>query len=292
MANRLIFKIQLAPALGERFQPTGFPDLGPAEYLSPEGTTSLTVESVQSMANRLESVIWDQAQQELIEPLRGMPYLRFQSSEHGLVTSLSEPHRLASPYLLPLIKDQLIAEWGWDQKRELTLAELAPTLLRWDPNSLVHGVFFITLKPGNLKVPRLLTAFIEATRVTPAISGGVKFDRLDPRGEAEQGKGHIPFSRREYVSSSITLLFCLDLLQLRRYQLSQVATNFLQDLSLYKLRLFLQSGMRLRSGCDFEVVGPPKLPTEKALASKLSEAIAKLQKSGEFPPAPGIRALP
>lgn len=289
MPSRVIFKIPLRPVLGDRFQPTGFPDLGPAEYVSPEGHLSLEVESAQSMANRLETVIWDEAEQDVVAPLRGMPYVRLRSQEQGLITSISEPHRTASPYFLPQIKDQLIAEWGWDQKRQLSLGELAPTLLRHDPNALVHGVFFITLKPGNLKIPRLVSSFIQATRVTPAISGGIKFDHVDPKGEAEAGKGHIPYSRRAYVSPEIFLAFSIDLVQLRRYRLSELATGFLHDLSLYKLRLFLEEGLRLRAACDFEVVGEePDLPSRKALAGKLSKSIEKLQKSGEFAGAPGI----
>jgi CRISPR-associated protein Csb1 len=289
--NRLILKARLTPAIGERFQPTGFPDLGPAEYLSPSGTTSLLVESPQSMANRLEDAIWDPVKQELVPALHGMPYVRLSHRQHGLVTSLSEPHRLASPYLLPMIKDQLIAEWGWDHKRQLRLAELAPPLFRRDPNSLIHGVYFALIKPGNLRIPRLLSAFIEATQASPALSGGVKLDRIDARADDQRGMGHIPFSRREYVSPDITAAFTLDLVQLRHYGLSDVATGFLHDLALYKIRLWLENGLRLRTACDFQVTEAPDLPTEKALAGRLAKAITKLQKSGEFPPAPGIWEL-
>jgi len=142
-----------------------------------------------------------------------------------------------------------------------------------------------------LRVPWLLSAFIEATQASPALSGGVKLDRIDPRGDAEQGKGHVPFSRREYVSPDITAAFTLDLVQLRHYGLSEVATGFLHDLALYKIRLWLENGLRLRTACDFQVLEAPDLPTEKALAGRLAKAIAKLQKSGEFPARPGIWEL-
>ena len=142
-----------------------------------------------------------------------------------------------------------------------------------------------------MRVPWLLSAFIEATQASPALSGGVKLDRIDPRGDAEQGKGHVPFSRREYVSPDITAAFTLDLVQLRHYGLSEVATGFLHDLALYKIRLWLENGLRLRTACDFLVLEAPDLPTEKALAGRLAKAIAKLQKSGEFPARPGIWEL-
>src|ERR1700739_4732818 len=51
---RLLLEADLAPVIGNRFQPTGFADLGAAEYKLPDGTKMLLVESAQSVANRLE----------------------------------------------------------------------------------------------------------------------------------------------------------------------------------------------------------------------------------------------
>ena len=55
---RLILRAKLKPVAGSSFQPTGFPDLGPAEFERPgaeRGTEkAILVESVQSLANRLE----------------------------------------------------------------------------------------------------------------------------------------------------------------------------------------------------------------------------------------------
>ncbi len=47
---RTVLEADLAPLAGALFQPTGFPDLGPAEF----GDHALLVESAQSMANWLE----------------------------------------------------------------------------------------------------------------------------------------------------------------------------------------------------------------------------------------------
>src|ERR1039457_3074600 len=55
---RLLLEAKLNPLAGTRFQPTGFPDLGAAQYKLPDGTDMLLVESAQSMANRLEAVLW------------------------------------------------------------------------------------------------------------------------------------------------------------------------------------------------------------------------------------------
>jgi CRISPR-associated protein Csb1 len=53
-APRLLMEAELKPLQGDRFQPTGFADLGPARYTLPDGTDMLLVESAQSVANRME----------------------------------------------------------------------------------------------------------------------------------------------------------------------------------------------------------------------------------------------
>jgi CRISPR-associated protein Csb1 len=52
---RLLMEAELRPLQTPRFQPTGFPDLGPARYQLHDGTEMLLVESAQSVANRLEA---------------------------------------------------------------------------------------------------------------------------------------------------------------------------------------------------------------------------------------------
>ena len=56
---RLLLRAKLNPLQGTRFQPTGFPEIGAAQYEGPDGTPTLLVESAQSMANRMEAVCWD-----------------------------------------------------------------------------------------------------------------------------------------------------------------------------------------------------------------------------------------
>jgi CRISPR-associated protein Csb1 len=46
-AQRTVLEVDLAPVAGRRFQPTGFPDLGPAEFDSADGNRALLVESAQ-----------------------------------------------------------------------------------------------------------------------------------------------------------------------------------------------------------------------------------------------------
>src|SRR5690606_7074461 len=65
---RLLVEARLVPLQGQRFQPTGFPDLGAAQFEAADGS-HLLVESAQSMANRMEAICWNEAANDLIEPL-------------------------------------------------------------------------------------------------------------------------------------------------------------------------------------------------------------------------------
>ena len=75
-APRLLLEADLRPVQGSRFQPTGFPNLGPAVYAAPDGGQTVLVESAQSMANRLEAVCWDEAADDWVPPLRGLPLIK------------------------------------------------------------------------------------------------------------------------------------------------------------------------------------------------------------------------
>jgi len=253
-APRLLMEATLAPIQGARFQPTGFPDLGPAEYTAPDGTEMLLVESAQSMANHLESVCWDEAAGDLVEPLKGLPFVRAKLPGGRETCSILEAHRLNSPYIIR--SKQGVARFPELQKLEdnpTDLRALAKAVFKYDPNSVLHGVFLEKIA-GGLRLRRLLSAFIEARGVSPADSGGIKADRVDPTGKlgggAEAGYGHVPFHRREYTAERITAYFNLDLAQLRAYGLGDAAETLLVALALYKIRSFLERGTRLRTACD------------------------------------------
>ena len=73
-SGRLLVEADLVPLQGQRFQPTGFADLGAAVYTLPDGTRMLLVESAQSMANRLEQTIVT-PDGEVIPELEGLSYV-------------------------------------------------------------------------------------------------------------------------------------------------------------------------------------------------------------------------
>src|SRR5579885_1812943 len=72
---RLLMEAQLHPLQGNRFQPTGFPDLGAARYILPDGTDMLLVESAQSIANRMQLACGDVSNDDFLPELNGLPYI-------------------------------------------------------------------------------------------------------------------------------------------------------------------------------------------------------------------------
>ena len=105
--------------------------------------------------------------------------------------------------------------------------------------------------------------------------------------DAKGGYGNVPFHRTEFTAQAITAYFSIDLAQLRGYGLGDDATRLLITLSLWKVRSFLDSTMRLRTACELEVVGDkpvvatrPKgnafpLGSAAELAAELKGLIAK-----------------
>lgn len=260
-SSRLLIEADLAPAQGRRFQPTGFPDLGPAEYKLHDGTTDVLVESAQSVANRLEAALWDAGSGDLHAPLRGLPYVSVvDAGGKAVTTSLSEAHRLNSPYILDAEGSSVRA--AFDQAfppgstERPDLGELAKLLLKYDPNSLLHGVFIAKseIAGGRLRLARALSGFVEAHGVLAAESGGVKNDSVNPSGDAAKGYGNVPFARTEYTAERIVAYFNLDLAQVRGYRLGAEAERLLFALAVYKVHRFLQDGLRLRTACDLDVV--------------------------------------
>lgn len=294
---RLLIEAALQPIQGTRFQPTGFPDLGAAEYSSPDGQSRvLLVESAQSMANRLETVCWDETVNDWVQPLQGLPVIKVQDKNgNALTNSVLEAHRINSPYILEgqdkSVFDMLKAELADMEERKVDIRKLAATLLKVDTNAILHGVFLAKkeLAGGRLRLPRALSAFIEAEEVKVAASGGVKNDSVNPKGDTAKGFGNVPFARDEYVSPKITAYFNLDLAQIRAFGLGDNVNSLLTALALFKVRRVLEAGLRLRTACDLEVqaltIKRPEafqLPELSDLENALPGLIASVADEGRF----------
>jgi CRISPR-associated protein Csb1 len=295
-APRLLLEAELVAAQGDRFQPTGFADLGAAQYTRPDGKDMLLVESAQSVANRLEKTCLDGDGPDLVAELKGLPYVAATLSGVGeslRTSSLVEAHRIGSPYFLhnKAFKEGLAKEMKYNPKRPLDWRTIYATLFKYDPNSLLHGVFLSLLDGGRVRAPRAVTGFIEAEDVRKAISGGVKNSPVDPKGElqaveAEGEKGvysNVPYSRVEFTAGRIRAYFSVDLALIRGYGLPSEAYRLLVGLALLKVRRFVDGHLRLRTACDLRLHGEltataPEgfaIPVEADLLSGVQAAIGE-----------------
>lgn len=295
--RRLLFNVPVEPIQGMRFQPTGFPDLGAATYQA-GNVDCLLIESAQSMANRLELQIWDDNRQDLKEAFKGVPFIRVTNAEGGYLTSsISEAHRINSPYILEgesnIITDTLAKEFPKDVG-VVSKKRFYEIIAKCDLNSLIHGVFISKsdFAGGRLRISRALSAFIEANNIKVAASGGVKNDHVDPSGDAAKGFGNVPFHREEFTSENITAYFSIDLEQIHNYGLPEDVEKLITLIALYKIRSFIDGGMRLRTACDFKVKSGYNyqadndnsyvLPQLDTLEKAIRESIQACHKCGFF----------
>lgn len=297
--KRLLLEVELKPIQGERFQPTGFPDLGAAEIPLNDKTTSLLVESAQSMANRLEEICLNESKEDFVEELKGLTMIKVNDKDGVQITnSVRESHRSGSHYIVKGDSTKIVEKFDQLKKSNIgknditwntDVVKTAPIMFELDVNSLLHGVWIADkIAEGRIKIPRALSSFIEAKNVNTATSGGTKIDHVQPgtsedMGGAKEGQGNVPFSRIEYTAESITAFFNLDLQQIRSYGLDESKTELLINLALWKIQKFLETGLRLRTACDLQMVDKPKvtfpegftLPDVTDLNTEIKDLISK-----------------
>ncbi len=300
-APRLLMQVELTPRQGDRFQPTGFADLGAAVYERPDGTRMLLVESAQSVANRLEQTCLDGGTGPgLAKDLDGLPYVKVKltGATEAETSSLVEAHRLNSPFIITDkdFQKTFVEKAKYVEGQPLDWKSVAAAFLFYDPNSLLHGAFMANLRDGRVRVPRAISGFIEAEDVREAASGGVKNNPIDPTGTI-RAEGHdrdvysnVPYHRTEFTARRIAAYFNLDLALLRGYGLPTQAFELLVALGLYKVHRFLGSGLRLRTACDLALidgitVNAPtgfELPTEKTLLQEIKDQIEACDRKALF----------
>jgi CRISPR-associated protein Csb1 len=205
-----------------------------------------------------------------------------------VVTSLTEGHRTASTYFLGIKKTenrQQVVKAGWLANPDGSLSQdsfgdrlvrefgivladsnrahpppenwwdVFKTIFKYDPNALVHGVLF---PQWQIKIPRVLTAHLEAFGATRVDRSGVKFDRL-----GKTTSGQPIFAVDDVAAREIRATFVLDIALLRSFGrtekgntrgLSEEQKEFLVALALWKIKRLLETPFRYRSGCHLEMV--------------------------------------
>jgi CRISPR-associated protein Csb1 len=248
------------------------------------------------MANRMELVCWDEAKKDLVETLKGLPYIRVKLDEESSTTSsIEEAHRINSEYIAKNAKlidndmnfnEALKNELKIEKNKPINYHLLYKTLLKYDPNTLLHGVFLEELD-GRIKLARTLSGFIEASEVRSVQSGGVKFNHVQPTGK--RGEGNVPYARTEYTAENITAYFNLDLSAIKSLGLGDDAENLLTVLALYKIQKFLTEGLKLRTACDLKLTGEIRsnidkfeIPSLNDLEASVKELIKKCNEKGLF----------
>lgn len=299
MITRYIYDVALAPLAGSTFQPTGFPDIGTAtftRYDDGHEVDALLVESVQSMANRLEATAWNAGEQQPADAVSGLPYVRVVRAKTNdfLTSSRLEAHRIASPFVhtatldgKPMV-DVITERLGLKQDTPLNHPAIAAAVAQLDPFCLLHGVFFNQKQwVGQPRITRAITAVIEAHGVKRAVSGGRKSDQVrhnlsqEGEGGTAEGYGSVPFSRTEWTAQRIPASFVIDVGLLHSYGLPEAATKVLETLALWEIRHLLDGSLRLRTACDLEAASPvtarrgPELPAADELTDTLRSLITK-----------------
>jgi len=265
-ANRLIIQATLKPVANKtRFQPAGFPEIGHVIYDAPDGRKVCIVDSAASMANHLETVCVNPFDLQLVDELSGLPYVQCVTDDKKdrlVVTSLSEGHRMASTYFLDGTEDG--KKFGEKLREQFGIQNLGNrshplpndwwnvfnTIFRYDPNSLVHGILFPAL---GIKLPRILTATLDAFDATRVGTAGVKFDKL-----GKTNSGQPIFAKDEETASEIRATFVIDLSLIRSFGRADSGLNAAQKqlllgLALWKIGKLLSASFRFRSECDLEL---------------------------------------
>lgn len=306
----LVLTATFEPIAGDRFQPAGFPEIGHVIYKAPrkDGSTEnvCIVDSAASMANHLETICQRSAHDlDLVDDLSGMPYIRCvtgalennklpSDKRETIVTSLTEGHRIASSYFLDgaalkpdgskgngKFEADLVAKFGIVLPGS---SKAHPPPEKWwdvfkgifeiDPNSLVHGVLF---PQWQIKIPRALTAHLEAFGAGRVDRSGVKFDRL-----GKTTSGQPIFAVDDATAESIRATFVIDVSLIRSFGrkkgettlgLSEKQQEFLVALALWKIQQILASPFRFRSGCHLRCTALKSYEQDAEIEVNIAQAI-------------------
>jgi CRISPR-associated protein Csb1 len=276
--DRVIITAKLTLANGAFLQPTGFPDIGPCIYTDGDGNRRCLIESEQSMANRLEAVCM-KSPGHWVQDLKDLPVIEVRDAKDALLaTNLTEPHRIASSYVMEgklngsdvktMLADKIGlsgdngANWPLDKRDALE-----KLIFALDPAALLHGFQFVQWRFVGLRQTRLLSARLECVLAEdPEVHYGmVKFDLIEPSSQGEgtnKGQSIAAKSRVVAAKDGIKATFDIDVLGLKNLALDDAQKKFLLALALWKIGALLSNkasfdarsrqtspALRLRADC-------------------------------------------
>jgi CRISPR-associated protein Csb1 len=285
--DRIVIKAQFESLL-PTIQAAGFKDVGAGTFKNPKtGTLSVIVHSPQATANSLEAVSWNPIKNSPIDILKGLPYVEILDQEGSFrASTYTLPHRLASGYLLKHKESKAFAKQLQDDFKEIGEPS---TVLKYCPNSLLHGVFFSHLGDGRIKLSRILSASVTAHDCERVALGGASHDPIVSSGThldlgyfegsgsnkgSALGIGNLPYYQDAFVAKDITGLFIIDLAQIASLGLDEKSSKLLSTLAEFKIAKLLAHAWRIRSGCDLTLLEtPPGLRNLSELETELKALI-------------------
>ncbi|WP_204103738.1 MULTISPECIES: type I-U CRISPR-associated RAMP protein Csb1/Cas7u [Spirulina sp. CCY15215] len=315
--NAIAFHLGLESYGPKAIQLPTYQDIGNAIFTRPDNTQNGILDTHGSIANRLETMTWDDTIDKPIACLQKMPFVTVNTKSNKLLTtSLHEPHRLNSPYIFKSeFPDHETFEKTFGKRLKATdgdRVKMAKLFAEVDPMSLIHGTFMsyskeFEVRGGGAKITAALSGFAEATNIQAVEYGTQKSDRINAKQEekktSKEGFGTFQTSATLWSPESIDAYFHLDIDLLRSYQLGENFVGWAIAISLLKILRFIDRGLRLRSHCILQ----PKLtesgeidlafrlplkargnyfelgfPDEKALATIVTDLTERLVESTTF----------
>jgi CRISPR-associated protein Csb1 len=212
------------------------------EQLKGNSPVAFRVKAPESKANELKKEA--KRREDNAQRQRGKGAKKKEDEAKGAETDASFQNTLIREFGIELpgsSKAHPLPEKWWD---------VFKTIFKYDPNSLVHGVLFLQ---WNIRIPRFLTAHLEAFGASRVDRSGVKFDRL-----GKTTSGQPIFSVDDATAREIRATFVLDLSLVRSFGrnagsdslgLTEKQKQFLVALALWKIERLIAAPFRFRSGC-------------------------------------------
>jgi CRISPR-associated protein Csb1 len=272
----LAIEVDLEPLGALTIQPTTFANTGPSFYEAPDGQLAAVVDSVASMANQLELTIWDEAACEPVTAVAPLPWVKVVDGDGAYYTSSRRAaHRLNAHSVLNGVDDKK-KRFGDRLKEQLPPSTpppvergLAAALWQYDPLTLIHGCWFTDIWSGRARVPRVLSARIDALEVqsqavqiggqktrdsvAEPIKSGEGTQRDPEEKEFDTVLGEVPTYGSEVSASRIVSAIVLDLGLLRSYGLPDPAYRGLVATGVLQIAELIAAWPRRRSRCILEV---------------------------------------
>ena len=281
-AKRFLLDVELTPATGDRFQPTGFPDLDAARFDRYDRDTQewvgcLVVESAQSMANRLEGTAWDPLSDQPVDTFTGLPYVRVvrDDDDSYVTSSRTEAPRLASGFTRRHEHEGRDPRAAQPQRRQAAGSQ-RDRIGRLRIGPLLPGPRCVLCRVGQgvARPTQDRSGHLGGDRCRRPELGGVKKDHvrhsIGDTGGSSEGYGTIPFHRTEWTARQIVASFSIDRRQIRSYGLSEDATALLDAIARWEIAALLAEPLRLRTACDLE-------PVSDEFIDRSGEALASLE---------------